>query len=141
MNNIIFVDTSGFMEAVQSESENFERINSLFRDTFLNGNRLITTDYVLDELFTLMRCRERLPVSELTKFVKNTNVSDIEIVGITKDLFQEALTMMGKYGDQYFSFTDCVSFAVMKELKIKNVITFDKHFSIAGFNNLLAAKA
>ncbi|MBI5754187.1 hypothetical protein HZA40_03540 [Candidatus Peregrinibacteria bacterium] len=42
------------------------------------------------------------------------------------------------FDDQYFSCTDCVSFMVMKDLKIKDALTTDKHFTIAGFNNLLA---
>lgn len=32
-----------------------------------------------------------------------------------------------------FSFTDCVSFALMERLGFKRVATFDRHFSKAGF--------
>ncbi|RLB20138.1 MAG: VapC toxin family PIN domain ribonuclease, partial [Deltaproteobacteria bacterium] len=31
------------------------------------------------------------------------------------------------------SFTDCVSFVLMKSQNIKRVFTFDQHFQIAGF--------
>jgi len=35
------------------------------------------------------------------------------------------------------SFTDCVSFALMHELKIQDSFTTDHHFTQAGFNPLL----
>lgn len=135
--NIIFVDTSGFIELIDKKSANFERTSAAFQKAIFDGNKLVTTDYVLDELFTLMRCRERIPISDILKFVDNINISDTEVVGITKELFQESLIMMGKYKDQYFSFTDCVSFTVMKDMGIKDFVGFDSHFATAGFNNLL----
>lgn len=38
--------------------------------------------------------------------------------------------------DKQWSFTDCVSYAVMKELVITEVFTFDHHFSQMGLRRL-----
>jgi predicted nucleic acid-binding protein len=38
-----------------------------------------------------------------------------------------------KYADQCISFTDCLSFVVMKNHRVKRVFTFDRHFAYAGF--------
>jgi predicted nucleic acid-binding protein len=46
-------------------------------------------------------------------------------------------TFMLKHLDQEFSFTDCASFIVMKELRLIDALATDKHFRIAGFNPLL----
>jgi len=135
--NIIFVDTSGFVDLIDKKGAKFEIVAKGFQDAISGGNLLVTTDYVLDELFTFMRCREKLPISDLVKFVDNVNVSNIEVVGITKELFQESLITMGKYSDKYFSFTDCISFTVMKDMGIKDFIGTDKHFEAAGFKKLL----
>src|SRR5437764_153759 len=44
-----------------------------------------------------------------------------------------ALTLMRKYADQGVSFTDCISFALMKREAISHVFGFDRHFRAAGF--------
>ena len=41
-----------------------------------------------------------------------------------------------RYRDKEFSFTDCTSFVVMRELKLQEVLTTDHHFSQAGFLTL-----
>lgn len=41
-----------------------------------------------------------------------------------------------EWNDKDFSFTDCTSFVVMKELRIQRALTTDRHFSQAGFELL-----
>ncbi|MCU0535569.1 MAG: hypothetical protein MUD14_16890 [Hydrococcus sp. Prado102] len=40
--------------------------------------------------------------------------------------------------DKGWSLTDCISFVVMEQLKIKQAFTCDRHFEQAGFINLLS---
>ena len=40
---------------------------------------------------------------------------------------------LGRYDDQDFSFADAVSFAVMTERGIREALTLDHHFVVAGF--------
>jgi len=61
----------------------------------------------------------------------------LNVIEVGRDRFGDALILMHKFKDHFFSMTDCVSFVVMKELRIRDVFTTDKHFTIAGFNNLL----
>jgi predicted nucleic acid-binding protein len=44
-----------------------------------------------------------------------------------------------KHADKEWSFTDCVSFATMRELRIRDAFTTDHHFKQAGFVALLKA--
>jgi len=44
-----------------------------------------------------------------------------------------ALNWFEKFADQEVSFTDCVSFALMREADIQTAFTFDAHFEHAGF--------
>lgn len=45
----------------------------------------------------------------------------------------EAAELLEKYADQKISFADCLSFALMRQAKIKRAFTFDRHFERAGF--------
>lgn len=133
----IFVDTSALLSLFLVKDIDHEKADFAFNKYVKAGYRLITTDYVVDELLTLLRCREKVPVSRVIDYVQDVLVSNIQLYGVTQALFQDALEIMGKYKNHYFSFTDCISFQVMKDLKIKNVLTTDKDFEIAGVNNLL----
>jgi uncharacterized protein len=43
---------------------------------------------------------------------------------------------LARYQDQDFSLADAVSFAVMRERRIKDVLSLDRHFAIAGFKTV-----
>ncbi|MGD8331960.1 MAG: PIN domain-containing protein [Acidobacteriota bacterium] len=45
----------------------------------------------------------------------------------------DALELFRKFSDQQVSFTDCVSFALMRRHDIPRAFGFDRHFAHAGF--------
>lgn len=51
--------------------------------------------------------------------------------GLAEEL--EAVPLLEKYADQKVSFTDCVSFVLMRRQGIERAFSFDKHFPAAGF--------
>jgi predicted nucleic acid-binding protein len=46
---------------------------------------------------------------------------------------QSAFVQMRKFADQADSFTDCLSFVLMKKERVRDVFGFDSHFVAAGF--------
>ena len=50
-----------------------------------------------------------------------------------QSLEQDAENILVKYQDQDFSYTDAVSFAVMRRDGIDRAFSFDRHFVTAGF--------
>ncbi len=89
---------------------------------------LITTDYVLDEVLTLVK----------TRFSTRTAIAAGEalwgehfstVVFLTPGDIREAWRIFRTYGDKTWSFTDCASYALMKRLRISQAFSFDKHFA------------
>lgn len=135
--NRVFIDTSAFIAFVLDSESYHENVIALFNKCFRENVEMITTDYVLDELITFLRCREKVGMDVVLSFLKSSYSSGIKVFGISEELFGAALALMVKYRDHYFSSTDCVSFLVMRDLGIENVLTLDKDFEIAGFKKLI----
>jgi len=49
---------------------------------------------------------------------------------------ERARAVFFRHRDKRYSFTDCTSFVVMKELKLKDALTTDRHFLKMGFRAL-----
>lgn len=135
--NEVFIDTSAFIAFILNSDPAHEIMVKEFEECYNKGVILITTDYILCELFTFLRCVKRISIEPILSFMVNAYSSGIKVFGVSEDLFGEAVGLMTKYKDHYFSCTDCISFSAMKEMKIHDVLTLDKHFTIAGFNSLI----
>ena len=64
---------------------------------------------------------------------------DLEWIG--SEGFELAKAEFRKNRDQAFSLTDCTSFVVKRERRIRAAITTDDHFRIAGFRLLPGSQA
>jgi predicted nucleic acid-binding protein len=58
------------------------------------------------------------------------------IVPIADDLEERARAWLRKHDERAYSFVDATSSALMRSLKIKDVLAFDGDFSAAGFHEL-----
>lgn len=66
---------------------------------------------------------------------KNRQSANLEFV--SQNRFHQSVEIFRRYNrDKTWSFTDCASFVVMKELRIKTAFTFDNHFEQMGFKIL-----
>lgn len=96
-----------------------------------NRQPLVTTDYVLDELLTLLKLRESRRVAVAAgQLLWTEQVAGLERIG------QEDLTAawdaFRQYQDKEWSFTDCTSKVVIERLGIAEAFAFDHHFEQFG---------
>lgn len=128
----IFVDTS-FFKALIDEKDDFHTQGvQIFENVQRENLLLVTTNYVLDETYTLIRKRRgREKVRELRDFLVKI-APQIRITRVTSADDASAWEWFLKDWSD-LSFTDCVSFAVMERLSLTRVAAFDDHFSRAGF--------
>jgi len=88
---------------------------------------------VLDETLTLLRVRLGLQAAERWwNQVEGSRRLRWEWVDAQR--CESARNWFFRWSDKTFSFTDCTSFVLMKELRIRQALTLDRHFQQAGFD-------
>ena len=98
----------------------------------------MTTDYVIDETLTLIRTRLTLAAAKAWwTQIEGSSRLRWEWIGMARS--EKAREVFFRHRDKRYSFTDCTSFVVMKELKLKHALTTDRHFRQMGFDVVPAA--
>jgi uncharacterized protein len=132
----IFVDTSGFFSLLSPSDASHKKAVEILNKARQTNQLFITTDYVIDETATLLNARGIGHLAGiLFDTVTATRVCRME--WMDHDRFAKTQTYFEKHSDHKWSFTDCFSFLIMKEFKLRNALTKDNHFKEAGFTPLL----
>src|SRR6266581_9494730 len=126
----LFVDTAGWM-ACADQSDPAHRRAVAARDVWLErGGILVSTDYVADETLTLIRFRLGLDAAEAW-WQQVDRSSRLRWEYVNPARADKALAYFYQHRDKKFSFTDCTSFVLMRELKLREALTVDRHFAQA----------
>ena len=93
-----------------------------------NQDRLVTSDYVVDEVLTLINVRFR---SQTALQAGQALFSErlAALIYLTEEDIARAWTIFRSHRDKGWSFTDCTSFALIQRLEISTAFAFDRHFS------------
>ena len=131
-----FVDTSGFYALLVKRDSMHKRAAEAIAAGARKKAQFATTDYVLDETATLLKARGHGHLAAgLFDMVLGSSACRIEWMDPTR--FQAVSGFFRTRADQPWSFTDCFSFVVMDELRLRDALTKDEHFRSAGFKPLL----
>lgn len=98
--------------------------------------RLLASNYILDELYTLILIDLGHRYVKDFKYKLDRLAADqlLEVVWVDRALAEEAWSVFERFNhDKKWSFTDCVSYAIMKQRGIEEAFTFDHHFEQMGF--------
>lgn len=133
--NGLFVDTAGWMACADSADPAHVK-SRVARDAALEaGQTLVTTDFVIDETLTLIRVRLGLDAAN-TWWQQIDGSARLRWERIDSGRFEKARDLFFQYRDKDFSFTDCTSFVVMREIRLTRALTTDRHFRQMGFQVL-----
>ena len=126
---MIFVDTSAWYARYAPRDANHSAAKAFH---LANHLPLVTTDYVIDETLTLFKARGN---SEIAFRIgpKLLTAQLARLIHVTEHDVESAWLLFAAHRDKKWSFTDCVSYAVMKRLQIIEVFAFDEHFNQFGF--------
>lgn len=132
---MLFVDTWGWVTLRDKRESKHSEAFDFYAEFRQRDGTVVTTDYVLDETFTILF--KRLPFSparesaDLLQEAVTRGVVKIE--WITPERFDKALGLRRRFQDKPdISFTDLSPMVVMEELGISRILTEDAHFAHVG---------
>jgi predicted nucleic acid-binding protein len=131
----LFFDTSAWA-ALADEDDANHQLALAYQDEIIGRYRFLSTNYILDELYTLLLLNVGYP--QTVKFKQKldflTERGVLEIIWVSPELAGQAWEIFERFNvDKQWSFTDCISYVVMRQQGITEAFTFDRHFSQMGF--------
>lgn len=121
---MIFVDTSAWFASLVEEEPHFQRLDAWISQP---PGLLVTTDYIVDELLTLLKFRGYRKVAvEFGASMLDGSACQLEYVQ-QADIARAWLLFASARASDW-SFTDCVSRVVMQRLNITTACSLDHHF-------------
>lgn len=132
----VFLDTSGLYALGNARDAQHAVTRRCVASLRKAGVGLVITDFILDEVCTLAKARVGSHVALMLLDLVERSLG-IRQVWVGEKLFGEKKAFFRKHADHGYSFTDCTSFLVMRELGLTDALTTDGHFVAAGFRVLL----
>jgi predicted nucleic acid-binding protein len=124
----VFVDTGGFFALLAANDHNHERARDLFERASRERWRLVTTNAVVTETYTLLLVRTREARTKAVAFLDGLGASGVRVERVRASDEQRAADLVRHHRDKAYSLCDAFSFVVMQRLGIVEVIAFDRHF-------------
>ncbi len=130
--NTLFVDTGAWYALADRSDLHHNEAVEIYPKLLSSYPPLKTTNLIIAETYILIR--RGIGSQAAIAFLENI-ASSPRVVKIYSDsiLEETAESILRQYQDQDFSYTDAVSFVVMKQYGITEAFSFGKHFVTAGF--------
>lgn len=130
---MIFVDTSAFIALADSDDKFYQQASVWWKKNKLS--RLATTNLVVAETLGWLRYKRGKKIA--VEVGENLLFSDdLKTIRAERQDENKAWKLFNRVEGRGISMIDCISFAVMKRLNIKQVFAFDQDFADVGFNVL-----
>ena len=136
--SLLFVDTWGWCASANQREREHQQVQEIMETLLETNRRLLTTNFVLDETYTLVRFRvyHQAAIDLHEKVGRLAEGRLLRVISVTPEIELAAWNVFKRYSDKDFSFIDCVSFAVMQALEVNQALTDDHHFEQMGFQIL-----
>jgi predicted nucleic acid-binding protein len=123
----VLIDSSAFLSLEDADEQAHEATTRAFQDLIAGGARLLSTNFVFDESYTLILTR--LGRHRAVAWGTSLRTSKlIELVRVEQDHEQAAWDLILAFDDKPFSYTDATSFAVAQSFEIDEALSLDRHF-------------
>jgi predicted nucleic acid-binding protein len=128
----VFIDTGAFLARVGSGDQHHGLASKGWDRIQGGGVELFSSEPVLVESANFLARAQGCRFS--AEWLRRHRASkEIRWLQPGAEDFDEAAIDLEKFSDQRISFTDALSFALMRCYDIRHVFGFDRHFLLAGF--------
>ncbi|HHB90830.1 MAG TPA: PIN domain-containing protein [Anaerolineae bacterium] len=131
----LFIDTWGWICLFNRRERRHRDVRGHYQNARKQGEEIFTTDYVLDEVNTLIFKRidfETASIAFETIF-RSIDEGYLQLIWVTRDHFELAHQLRVKFRDKPdISFTDLTTMVVMQEFGLTEILTGDSHFLHVG---------
>ena len=129
----VFVDTSALYAVLDADDDNHAAAGTEWLRLLDTPSSLVTSSYVLLETTALLQHRIGL---EAVRAFHHDMCPVLGVEWIQETTHQTGMSSVLAASRRELSLVDCVSFALMGGLGIRQVFTFDRHFAEQGFTCL-----
>jgi len=131
----LFIDSAALI-AIFSKNDQYHDIAVDYYSSLTKKTILITTLLVISETYTWFRYHVNYRTAiEFLDVIQDSIASKwLNIIYPDLVLDTQAQVILRQFQDQKLSYVDAISFAVIENMKIKNVFGFDSHFRITKTN-------
>jgi predicted nucleic acid-binding protein len=124
----IFVNSSGWLALYNRNDPNHPAARALWEELRDLPVRFITTDYVLDQVYTVLKVFGSLQAAQaMHQLVSNSQL--VRLFMVDAVIFDRAWRVFLEDEQPQWTFTDCINFSVIQYLGISEVVTFDPNFA------------
>lgn len=125
-----FIDTSAFIAYFIKQDEFHDDAVAKFKLYRQQNVKLLTSDYILDELQTWFSAKQ--PKNLLEKLIYSLQRieehGEIRVFSVDKPTFRKAQKVLLKFSEHKISFTDATSYVLYKDFALDEVFTLDDDF-------------
>jgi uncharacterized protein len=97
------------------------------------SGRIVTSLAVQLEVLDAFSAYPALRPAAIRFWQRTTQDPQVTVIPLTAEVLQDAIDLFKARGDKSWSFTDCISFEIMRRRKITLALSADHHFRQAGF--------
>lgn len=129
----VFIDTSAFFSVLDADDGNHLTAARVWTHLLDEREDLVTSNYVLLECFALLQRRLGL---EAARVFQADVVGVLQVRWVDEQLHAAGIAALLTAGRRQLSLVDCVSFELMRRLRLLTAFAFDQDFVEQGFKCL-----
>ncbi len=133
MPRTVFADTTYWAGIIDPKDQYHSRAEEVSQT--IEKAVIVTSELILIELLGLLRRHGKSIRTSAVDFCKNIKRNrNVRVIDSTTELFNKALELYDKRRDKTYSLVDCSSFVIMRELEIREALSFDSDFEKESFS-------